>query len=105
MIPQRVEQLEVELRRAAASRRYADVPRLAAKFGEAARAYAQTLPKGDPRAGEAARKLNETLSWTLLMMQAARAACAAELRRVTTATRYVRPFGEPAKTVGVRLDA
>ncbi len=36
----------------------------------------ETLPKGDPRAAEAARKLDDVLSWTLVMLQAARSTCA-----------------------------
>ena len=97
MIPPRLEQLEAKLRAAAACRRYQEVARLAAEFGEAARSYAQALPKGDPRAAEAARKLDEVLSWALVMMQAARSACAAGLRRVTTANRYARRYGEPGR--------
>jgi hypothetical protein len=104
MIPSSLEQLEAEVRGAAASRRYADTARLAAEFGKALRAYAQTFPRNDPRAREAARKLHEVLSWTLLMLKAARASCAAELRRVTTAGRYVRPCGQPGRTARLRLD-
>jgi hypothetical protein len=100
-----LEQLEAELRGAAASRRYKETARVAVEFGEAVRAYEQTLPDNDPRAGEAARKLDEALSWALLMLKAARAACAEELRRVTTARRYVRACAKPGRTAGVRLDA
>jgi hypothetical protein len=105
MIPQRLDRLESELRRAAACRRYREVARLATEFGEAARAYAQTLPKGDPRAVEAERKVDSLLSWALVMMQAARTACAAQLRQVETATRYSRRRGEPGRAAAVNLDA
>ena len=105
MIPQRLGQLEAELRRAAESRRYEDAARLAAEYGEAARAYARSLPKGDSRAAEAGRKLDDLLSWALVMMQAARSACAAGLRRAATATRYAHPAGEAGRTAVVRLDA
>jgi hypothetical protein len=105
MIPSPLERLEAELRRAAACRRYEEVARLAAECGEAARTYARTLPQGDPRAAEAGRKLNDLLSWALVMMQAARSACAAGLRQAAAATRYARPLGEPGRTGVVRLDA
>ena len=105
MIPARIEQLETELRAAAACRRYEDAARLAAEYGEAARAYARSLPQGDPRAAEAGRKLDDLLAWVLVMMQAARSACAAGLRRAATATRYAHPAGEAGRTAVVRLDA
>ena len=105
MIPPRLERLEKELRHAAASRRYREVARWAAEFGEAARAYAETRPPGDPRAAEAALKVDGLLSWALVMMQAARAACAAQLRQVDTATRYSRRCGQPGRAAAVNLDA
>jgi hypothetical protein len=104
MIPSRLERLEAELRGAAASRRYAETTRLAAEFGEAVRSYMQTLPKADPRVREAEAKLDDALSWALLMLKAARASCAAELRRVTTAGRYAGASRQPGRTAGVRLD-
>lgn len=103
MTSQRMQELEKELRLAAAGRQYREVARLAAKVGEAAQAYARSVPKGDPRAAEAARKLDDLLGWALVMLQAARSACTAELRRVTTATRYTRR--EPISTSGIHLDA
>jgi hypothetical protein len=105
MIPPRLEEIERKLRDAAARRRYPEVARLAREFGEATRAYAQSLPKGDPRGAEAARKLADVLSWTLVMMRAARSSCAAELRRVATATRYSRPYGNPSPPASINLDA
>lgn len=105
MIPPSLEQLEKKLRAAAACRRYQEVTRLAAEFGEGVRAYARALPKGDPRAVEAAHKLDEVLSWTLVMLQAARSTCLAELRRVTAANRYSRRYSEPGGVAAVRLDA
>jgi len=99
-----LEQLDRELRQAATSKRYQDVVRLAAEFGEAVKAFAQSLPQGDPRAAEAGRKLSELLSWALVMMQAARSNCLADLRRVATANRYSRRCGEPGKAL-VQLDA
>jgi hypothetical protein len=104
MMGSHLEQLEKKLRHAAASRRYKDVSRLAAEFGEAVQDYVRALPKGDPRAAVAERKLMDLLSWALVMTQAARAACLADLRRVVTANRYSRRCGEPAR-VSVRLDA
>jgi hypothetical protein len=47
----------------------------------------------------------DLLSWALVMMQAARSACVAELRLVTTATRYARPSGATGRTAAVSLDA
>ena len=105
MTPLRLEQLEAELRSAAASRRYAETVLLAAELCQTQRAYAQSFPKGDPRAREAARKVDEVLSWALLMLKAARASCARELRRVTTAGRYVRPCGQLGRRARLRLDA
>jgi len=105
MIPPLLEQLENKLRAAAACRRYQEVTQLAAEFGQAVRAYARALPKGDPRAAEAARKLDEVLSWTLVMLEAARSTCLAELRRVTAAHRYSRRYSEPGRVAAVRLDA
>jgi len=88
MIPPLLEQLEKKLRAAAACRRYQEVTRLATEFGQAVRAYAQSLPKGDRRAAEAARST-----------------CLAELRRVTTANRYASPCGEPRRAAAIHLDA
>jgi len=65
-----LEQLEKQLRQAAASRRYKDVSRLSKELGEAVQAVLRTLPKGDPRAREAGRKLIDLLSWALVMTQA-----------------------------------
>ncbi len=104
MMPSYLVQLEEQVRRAAASRQYAEVTRLTAEFADAARAYAQALPKGDPRAGETMRRLVDLLSWALVMVQGARAACAAELRQVATANRYSRRSAEPARSAGVSLD-
>ena len=105
MSPSRLEQLEVALRAAAASRRYEEVPLLAAEFGDAVRAYAQTLPQGDPRAAAAGAKLIDLLSWALMMMQAARSTCLSELRRVTTANRYASSHNRPGPPAAVNLDA
>jgi hypothetical protein len=102
-MPPPLDRIEDELRRAAASRRYPDVTRLAAEFGKAAEAKVQDLPQGDPRAAEVARKLDDLLSWALVMMKAARSDCAAELLRLNTATIYNHPIGERAPAV--RLDA
>ena len=78
---------------------------MAAEYGEAVQAYAETLPKGDPRVAGAARKLDDVFSWALVMLKAARASCAAELRRVTTASRYTRPCGEPGRKAAIHVDA
>jgi len=100
-----LERMEQELRLAAAARRYDEVVRLAAQFGEAVQALVQALPEGDPRAAEAARKLMDLLSWALVMMQAARSACLADLRRVATANRYSHRSSEPGRVAAVQLDA
>jgi hypothetical protein len=105
MIPPYLEQLEEQVRRAAASRQYEEIVRLSAAFAGSVRAYTQALPKGDPRAGDAMRRLVDLLSWSLVMVQGARAACSAELRRVSTANRYSRRDGAPGRTMGVNLDA
>jgi len=105
MIPPYLEQLEEQVRCAAASRQYEEIGRLAAAFAESVRAYTQTLPAGDARAGDAMRRLVDLLSWSLVMVQGGRAACSAELRRVRTANRYSRRDGPPARTAGINLDA
>lgn len=105
MIPQRLKELEGELRRAAACRQYRQVGSLAEEFGEAVRAYTDTLPPGDPRRAEAARGLDDLLSWALVMMRAARSDCATRLRMVTTATGYGRSRRESAGKSVVCLDA
>ncbi|HUP04090.1 MAG TPA: hypothetical protein VMU19_08875 [Bryobacteraceae bacterium] len=105
MIPSRLHRLETELRRAAASRRYAETARLAAQLGEAVANFAAALPKGDPRAREAARGFAEATSWALLMLKAARANCLAEYRRVSAANRYTRRTGEANRPAAVRLEA
>src|ERR1019366_1790314 len=105
MIAPRVEQLEKDLRRAAACRQYKEVVRLATEIGGGARGHALDARKGDARAAESARKMYDLLSWALVMMQAARSACVAELRLVTTATRYARPSGATGRTAAVSLDA
>ncbi|SPE30371.1 hypothetical protein SBA3_1650021 [Candidatus Sulfopaludibacter sp. SbA3] len=104
MSSQRLEQLEKDLRRAAACRQYQEVASLAAEIGAAADGYAQAISHGDQDAAQAARKLYDLLSWALVMMQAARSGCAAELRRVTTASRYSRPADESARTAVLDLD-
>ena len=104
MTPARLEQLEAELCGAAASRRYAETARVAADFGEAVQAYAQALPDNDPRASEAARKLDDALSYALLMLKAARASCAEEFRRIAAASRYAGACRQPGRTACVRLD-
>jgi hypothetical protein len=105
MIAPRVEQLEKDLRRAAACRQYKEVARLATEIGEVARGHALDARKGDAHATESARKMYDLLSWALVMMQAARSACVAELRLVTTATRYARPSGATGRAAAVSLDA
>lgn len=104
MLAPHLQQLEKKLRSAAASRRYKDTTRLAVEFGEAVRAFVRALPKGDPRAFEAERRLLDVLAWALVMTQAARSTCLADLRRVATANRYSRPCGEPS-TASLQLDA
>jgi len=105
MIPQHLEHREMKLRNAAASRRYSEAARLAMEFGEAVREYARGLPKGDPRARMAARRLDEALSWALVMLQAARGACVSELRRIATANRYARIYKDPGNASALHLDA
>ena len=105
MMPPYLDQLEERVRYAAACRRYGDAVRLAAEFGESARAYAQALPKGDPRAGQAGRRVVDLLSWALVIVQGERATCAKELRRVTAARRYSRRSVEYARAGGLQVDA
>jgi hypothetical protein len=105
MMPVHLARLEEKVRYAAACRRYDDIGRLATEFAEAARAYAQTLPKGDPRARETGGQVVELLSWALATVQGARAICAGELRRVTATTRYSWRFAELRRAAGVQLDA
>ena len=96
MIPDYLVQLENELRGAAQGRRYDDVRRLSAAFCADVAAYAATLPPRDPLVAEAASKIDGLLSWAILMMQTARASCAEELRRASTAQRYLGSQGSPS---------
>jgi hypothetical protein len=105
MMPAHLGRLEEKVRHAAACRRYDDIGPLAAEFAEAARAYARTLPKGDPRASETGRQVVELLSWALATVQGARAICAGELRRVTATTRYSWRSAELKRAAGIQLDA
>jgi len=104
MTASHLDQLERKLRHAAAARRYKDVARLTVELGEAVLAFTGTLPKGDPRAAEAESKFMGVLSWALVMMQAARSTCLADLRRVATAHRYSRRCAGPGRA-SVQLDA
>ena len=101
MIPDYLMQLENELRAAAQGRRYDDVRRLSASFCADVAAYAATLPPRDPLVAEAAAKVDDLLSWAILMMQTARASCAEELRRASTAQRYLDGQGSPS---GIRME-
>jgi hypothetical protein len=103
-MPAHLDQLERKVRHAALSRRYAEAVRLAAEFAEAAHVYALGLPKGDARAVEAGRRVADLYSWSLVVLQGARAACAAELRQVNTANSYSCRSGE-ARSAVIRLDA
>lgn len=105
MIPTPLELLEDQIRAAAASRRYRDVARMVPEYGQAVRAFMQSLPEGDARAAEAARTLHESINWSLAMLHAARFACAAELRCVATATRYARPCGFRERPASIHLEA
>jgi|SRR5580698_2851298 hypothetical protein len=105
MMPSHLGRLEEKVRHAAACRRYDDIGPLAAEFAEAARAYAQTLPKGDSRARETGRRVVELFSWALATVQRARAVCAGKLRRVTATNRYSRRCIEPKVAAGIQLDA
>jgi len=104
MTPALLDQLEEKVRHAAVCRRYENLMRLTAEFAEATRAYAQSLPAGDQHARDAGRKVADVLSWALATVQGSRAACAAELRRVTAATRYSRRPAEIARAAGISLD-
>jgi hypothetical protein len=89
MIPERLQQLERELRAAAAARLYPEVRRLATEFCSVAAAYASALPAEDPRVANAAAKVDEVLNWSILMMQLARSACSSELQRIRTTRQYL----------------
>ena len=103
-MPPELQRLEKNLRQAAGRKRYTEVARLAAEMGERTREYVQSLAPGDPQRAQAVRNLDDLYSWTLVMMQAARASCLVQLRRAATANRYsVRP-APPAWAAGVRLD-
>jgi len=89
MIPEKLQQIELELRRAAAARLYDDVRRLATEFCTLAAAYAGTLPQGGPEAESAHKRVEEVLGWAILMMQLARSACLTDLQRLKSARRFL----------------
>ncbi len=86
-------EIEHELRRAVASLAYADVERLIKEFCGAAAAQAAALPQGDPEIGRLVRHVDEVLDWAHLMLSTARAACVAELTRISILHRYLAPGG------------
>ena len=89
MLPETLLEIDRELRSAAAARLYDDVERLCADFCRIAAQYAASLPPGDPRLRRLAGQVDETLSWSILMMQAARASCSSQLRRAQVAQSYM----------------
>jgi hypothetical protein len=106
MIPTYLEQLEEKVRAAVTGRRFTEVARLSAEFSESAFQYSETLPAGDPRRDEARRRTVDLISWSLVMLRGARAACAAELRKVSAANNYSRQSAARSqRTPGVSLDA
>ena len=88
MKTQSLREFEIQLQAAAAGHRYDEVVRLAAEYGEATKAYVSSLPRHDLRALQAAGNYGAALTRALVILQASRSACCAELRRVTTAVRY-----------------
>jgi hypothetical protein len=104
MISPAVEELEARLRLAAESRRFDEVRQLSVELGQQVREYVNGLPKGDPRGAGASRRLLETLSWTLIMMQAARSSCLGELRRVATANCYSSSNTQAEGAAGLRIE-
>ena len=89
MMPEHLQEIERELRRAAAARLYGEVRRLANEFCGSAWSYTKSLPPDDPRLRETARKIEEVLGWAIVIMQLARAASGAELQRLRTTKRFM----------------
>jgi hypothetical protein len=90
MISATLTTLEQELRRAAGRRAYADVEQLVVSVGAAAAGEARSFPPGDPQVREIAIWLNQLYEWTGVMLRAARAAHAEELRRMPFLKTYLR---------------
>lgn len=102
MIPESLLKLEQQLRLAAETQHYDDVQRASAALCQAVESHLITLRAGDPDVSRIADRLSRTLDRTLLLMLAARAACADELRRISKLNGYLRPVETPSDTI--RLD-
>jgi hypothetical protein len=105
MTSETLSNIEKELRQAAEGHRYEDVRRLAADFCQTAAQHLKSLPPGDPRIAQTTGKVREVLDWSLLMVQASRAALADELKRVRTLDRYLRRDSGTASLPHLRLSA
>ena len=79
-----------ELRSAAGRHAYAEVERLVVALCAATAEQARNLPAGDPQIRELATWLRELLDWTGIMLRAARAAQADEMRRIPFLKGYLR---------------
>jgi hypothetical protein len=95
-------EIESELRRVVADRRYAAVESLARAFCAAAAAEAAALPARDPDVSRIVCHVVEVLDWARLMLSTARADCAVELKRVAMLNRYL--ARERTTAAGIRVD-
>jgi len=89
-------QAEAGLRKAVRLRRYADIGGLAEAFCAAAVTYRGSLAPGDPAAAGLADRVLGTIEWARVMLLAARAANADELRRLPCVNRYLAAPRTPA---------
>jgi len=94
--------IENDLRNAVRLRRYAEVERLAQLFSAAAVNRVRSLAPGDAERANLVRHAEEVLEWSRMMVSAARASTADELRHLPFVKRYL-PSGESRRS-NVRLD-
>jgi hypothetical protein len=90
MICESLRRIETELRREAACHHYPEVERLLVSLCQAAAEETKLLPAGDSRILEIATWVDELLEWTRVMLMAARASVASELRQAYFLRGYVR---------------
>jgi|ERR1035438_716735 hypothetical protein len=90
MISASLRRIETELRRESAGHAYPEVERVAISLCQAAAEETKVLPAGDSRILEIAAWVDELLEWTRVMLMAARASQAAELRQIYFLKGYLR---------------
>jgi hypothetical protein len=102
MMPEALDRLERDLRRATEAGQYDDVHRLATALCQAGAEHLTALPPQDPDGPRIAGRVMEVLDWALLMMLTARASCLDELNRVLVVNQYLHQADAPEATTSLR---